>query len=280
MKSRYLLQAVFMFGFLSIAVTVNPSAQDNDVWLQLEPGLDFGAFIAPQPSDVGDSRIRILRIDPVYFRFQLLNASATPTVKRLGAKDWALQYNLVATINASLFQADNKTSVSLMRTKNHVNNSHLSKDKTLLAFDPRDGSLPNVQIVDRDCSNISQILNLYESFVQSIRMISCNGENVWAQQKKRWSTSAIGMDQRGRILFIHVRSPYTTHDLIENLLKLPIELKNAMYTEGGPIAQLYIHSGRYEYEFIGSYSTGSNENDGNSIAWPLPNVVGITRNSK
>lgn len=279
-KPRYIFIVVLVAGVLGVAGVVGPSAQAKEAWLQLEQGLELGTFVSPQPSDVGDSRIRILRIDPAFFSFHLLNASAEPSARRQGAKEWATKHNLVATINASLYQADNKTSVSLMRTGNHVNNGHLSRDKTLLVFDSRNNSLPNVQIVDRDCLDINEILGHYASLVQSIRMISCKGENVWAQQSKRWSTAAIGMDGQGRILFIHVRSPYTTHDLIEILLQLPIGLKSAMYTEGGPVAQLYVHSGEREYEFLGSYSTGSNENDGNTIAWPIPNVVGIARITK
>ena len=131
--------------------------------------------------------------------------------------------------------------------------------------------------MDRDCQSVDHLRNLYHTQVQSIRMISCDGKNVWEQQKKKWSTAAIGMDKMGYILFIHVRSPFTTHDLIDNLLKLPIQLKRAMYVEGGPEAQMYIHSKKHELEYLGSYSTGSNENDSNSVAWPIPNVVGITR---
>lgn len=279
MLSFPLLIILIVIG-VGIAGPADSPAQAKDTWLQLEQGLELGDFVSPQLSEVGDSHIHVLRINPEFFNFHVLNASATPTVKRQGAKEWALQNNLVAAINASLFQADNKTSVSLMRAPKHVNNGHLSKDKTVLAFDPIDSSSPSVQIADRECQDISEILKNYQSVVQSIRMVSCKGENVWAQQNRKWSTAAIGMDRQGRILLIHARSPYTTHDLIDILLQLPIDLKNAMYAEGGPIAQLYVRSGKREYEFLGSYSTGSNENDGNTIAWPLPNVIGITRISK
>ena len=109
------------------------------------------------------------------------------------------------------------------------------------------------------------------------RMIDCNSKNVWEPQKKIWSISAIGMDRDGYILFIHSRSPYSTHDFIDILLKLPIHLKRAMYVEGGPQAQMFFKTKKTEMQFVGSYSTGSNENDRNKIAWPLPNVIGIAR---
>ena len=260
--------------------TKDPSAKSlskQRPWIQLEPGLEFGTFISPEKSSVGDNLIRILKIDPKRFQFRLLNASASSTGKRLSAKQWARKNGMVAAINASMYQADKLTSVSLMKTFGHVNNKWYSKDRALLVFDPEKKSLPQAQILDRDCQSVDQLRKLYHTLIQSIRMISCDGKNVWEQQNKKWSTAAIGMNRTGDILFIHVRSPFSTHDLIDNLLKLPIQLKRAMYVEGGSEAQMYVHSGKNELEFVGSYSTGANETDANSLAWPIPNVVGITR---
>ena len=100
---------------------------------------------------------------------------------------------------------------------------------------------------------------------------------MWAPRKKMWSTAAIGLDSKARIMFIHVRSPYTTHDLINMLLELPINLKQAMYVEGGADAQLYINTGKERHEFIGSYSSGSREHDENTFSHPVPNVLGLMR---
>jgi hypothetical protein len=272
----FIIVALAGFGFLS----QDPAAQNKSKhkpWILLEPGLEFGAFVSPDKSPVGDNLIRILKIDPKRFQFRLMNASASSGGKRLSARKWAQQHGMVAAINASMYQADKLTSVSLMKTFGHVNNNWYSKDRALLVFDPKKKSLPQTQILDRDCQNVDQLRTLYHTLIQSIRMISCEGKNVWEQQNKKWSTAAIGMDQEGDILFIHVRSPFSTHDLIDNLLKLPIQLKRAMYVEGGSEAQMFVHSGKTEMEFVGSYSAGATETDTNSLAWPIPNVVGITR---
>ena len=108
-------------------------------------------------------------------------------------------------------------------------------------------------------------------------MISCTGKNVWKPQARRWSTSAIGIDQHNKVLFIHVRALYSTYDLINILQQLPLNISRAMYTEGGPQAQLYINLGDKEWEFTGSYETNSNETNEDSVSWPLPNVVGISK---
>ena len=245
-------------------------------WQPLEPGLEFATLVSPQPAEIGDSRIRILRIDPAEFELQLLNASATRNGTPQTARQWARQHGLVAATNASLYQTDHRTSVSLMKTRTHTNNARLSKDNAVLAFDRIDEGVAPVQIIDRTCHDFAALRRRYGTLVQSIRMISCSGTNVWHQQPKKWSTAAVAIDERGRVLFIHVRSPYTTHDLINSLLALPLGLQAAMYVEGGPEAQLYVHAGGRELDFVGSHGSKF-AGDINMIALPIPNVIGIRR---
>jgi hypothetical protein len=252
-------------------------ATSGKTWTRLEEGLELGTFTAPSPSDTGDSKIRILRIDPTRFELRLLNASASAGSKPLPPREWSRQYGLVAVINASLYQEDYRSSVSLMRTRGHTNNPRLSKDKAVLAFDPLDAGVPPTQIIDRSCQDFDSLRDRYGTLIQSIRMVSCAGRNVWKQGPDKWSTAAIGMDAQGRVLFIHVRSPYTTHDLIDFLLALPIELRNTMYVEGGPQAQLYVSSAGREVELTGSHAATFLLGDDTVPALPLPNVVGIVR---
>lgn len=273
-----------LFGVLCLAAlaaaAVGASALDAkepEPWLALEPGLDLGEFPSPQPSERGDSIVRVLRIDPARFELRLMNASAPDQGRALTARTWCERGGLVAAINASMYQTDHRTSVSLMRTGSHVNNPRLSKDRAILAFDRLDASLKPVAIIDRDCDDFEAMRDQYGTLVQSIRMISCKKKNVWSQQPRRWSTAAIGVDAQGRILFVHVRSPYSTHDLIDILMALPLRIERALYAEGGPEAQLYVNSGGREHEWVGGYETSNDDRDDNHRAWPVPNVVGIAR---
>ncbi len=260
----------------AVAAGVKPP-EPRTAWRRLEAGLELAEFASPRPSDRGDSIVRALRIEPSRFELRLLNASAEPRGGPLTARAWCARGGLVAAINASMYQADHRTSVSFMRTATHINNPRLSKDRAILAFEPRDPGVPAATIIDGECDDFETLRTKYGTLVQSIRMISCKGENVWSRQARRWSTAAIGTDALGRILFLHVRSPYSTHDLIDILKTLPLGLTRAMYAEGGPEAQLYVKSGAEEHEWVGSYETGLNEEDDNRIAWPVPNVVGIAR---
>jgi len=255
----------------------NAASKSADEWQKLADGLELGIFASPQPAEIGDSKIRILRIDPERYELKLLNASVSKKGRPLSAKQWCRQNGLVAAINASMYQEDFKTSVSYMRTRTHVNNPRLrEKDMTILAFDRLGTGVPEVKIIDRQCEDFRFWKNKYGSLVQSIRMISCTGKNVWLQQAKKYSTVAIGIDTADRVLLIHVGSPYSTHDLINILKTLPLQIARAMYTEGGPQAQLYIKTGAQEYEFVGHSEIDLSNNTNSLFTWPIPNIIGIS----
>lgn len=277
-RRRYLL--VVLLGVVALkGLGARPAREGMPVgpWRRLEPGLELGTFTSPQPSEFGDSRIRVLRIDPTRYQLRLLNASAPGQGATRTAREWCREHGLSAAINASMYREDSRTSVSLMRTREHTNNPRLTKDMAVLAFDRLDRGVPEVQILDRECDDYEILSKRYGTLVQSIRMVSCKGRNVWSQQPRKWSTAALGTDAEGRVLFIHVRSPFSTHDLIEALLGLPIGLKRAMYVEGGPEAQLYVAAGGEELEVVGSYEIGLLQDDDNSRAWHVPNVIGIAK---
>jgi hypothetical protein len=283
LKSATLI-LIFLAGMIPLAVQAAqqapaPAADADSGWQKLAEGLELGVFKAPVPSEIGDSKIRVLRIDPQYFKLRLLNASASKDGQPLSAKEWCRRNGLVAAINASMYQADYKSSVSFMRTKAHINNPRLSKDMAMLAFDRRQADIPPVKIIDRQCDDFDSWDKKYSTVIQSIRMISCTGKNVWMQQPQKWSTAAIGIDDRDRVLFIHVGSPYSTHDLIDILKNLPLKIARAMYSEGGPQAQMYINIGDHEYEFVGNYEIELQGNMKKLISRPVPNVVGISLNN-
>ncbi len=249
----------------------------------------------PVPSTIGDSRLLVLRIDPGHFDLRLLNASATEQKEARSAREWCAAAGLTAAINASMYQTDLLTSVSLMQSAEHVNNGRLTRDRAVLAFDRADSAVPHVDLIDLTCQDFDALRPRYRSLVQSIRMVSCKGENTWKPQEQRASNAAVAVDTPGRVLFLHCRSPYSTHDLIAGLLALPLGIAKAMYTEGGSEAQLYVRSGDVEIERTGLLagglldggqlgaaavpgdSAGGAPAASGSAASPIPNVIGLVR---
>lgn len=253
-----------------------PLAAQESSWQAVDEGLFIGEFDSPQKSEVGDSKITIVKIDPDYYEFKLLSASEYNDSSRT-VRQWAKEYHLTAAINAGMFQEDLITSVGYMKNFDHTNNPHFNSNNTIFVFNPADSTVKPAQIVDRTCQDFESLREKYRSMVQSIRMISCRQENVWTKQPKKWSMVVLGADKENNILFIFTRSPYAVHDFINILLSLPISIYNAMYLEGGPEATLYFSANNIEFEKFGSFETGFIENDFISAAWPIPNVLGIVK---
>ncbi len=246
-------------------------------WSELEPGLELRAFQAPQASPHGDQMIVALRIDPERFAFRLLIADELDE-SRMSAARWAERYDLVAATNAGMFAADAAARpVAFTRADGRTVNPTVRRDNTLFAFAGQQAETPDVRIIDRECDNLDALMPDYPNLLQSIRMISCDGRNVWTQQDRIWSTAALATDSQGRILFVHVRSPYSVHDLIAMLQALPLDIERAMYLEGGPEATVYARTSDVELERYGSFETGFFESDGNGYAWSLPNIIGVVR---
>ena len=247
---------------------------------KVDDGLFVAEFESPHKPKVENSKITIVRIAPKYFSFKLLSASEQRKL-RMTPKEWAQKTGLVSAINAGMYQADGITNVGYMKNFNHVNNPRMNPAyNAVLAFNPIDLSVPEVQIIDRKCQDLDKLRFKYQTLVQNIRIISCKQENVWSRQDKKWSMAVLGTDKSGNVLFVFTRFPYSGHDFANVLLGLPIQIYNAMYLEGGPQASLYFSSGGIEFERVGSYETGLIENDLNLSALPVPNIIGISRKPK
>lgn len=246
-------------------------------WRALEPGLELRAIPATRESAFSDELIVALRIDPARFEFVMLAAHAEDGVRR-SADAWAQRDGLVAATNAGMFEAAPAVRpVGLARAEGVDVNPRVNADNTVFAFDAMDENGQDVRLIDRQCDDFPALQDAYDNLLQSIRMISCDGRNVWTQQPRRWSTAALGVDGEGRVLFIHVRSPYSVHDLIGMLQAAPLDLQRAMYLEGGPEATLFVETETVALERVGSFETGFFESDDNVMAWPLPNVIGVRR---
>ena len=260
-------------GFASLSAS--RAASD---WKTLAPGMDYKYVLAKTPSAVGGSRIFILRMDPNLWQLEPISATQNGESSGHTARQWSQKHNFSAAINAGMFATDIKTHLGYMGSSAHVNNSRVNAYQSVAAFDPRDPkSSPQFRIFDLDSPdvNFAEIQKNYSSAIQNLRLIKRPGTNQWAQQTRLWSEAALGEDDAGRILFIYSRSPFSMHDLNAELLNAGIGLVAAQHLEGGPEAQLYLHVGSVEMELYGSYETSFKENDSNSAAWPVPNILGV-----
>jgi len=248
----------------------------EDSWKKINEGLYVGEFAFPGKSKPNGSGITIVRIDPKGYSFKLLCASEHDKI-RLTPKKWCQRHGLIAATNAGMYQEDGIRNVGYMKNFGHVNNPRLNAVyKAVLAFNPIESTLPEVQIIDLKCQDFEKLRLKYQTLVQNIRMISCRQENVWSKQDKMWSMAVFGIDQNGNALFIFTKTACSGYEFANILLSIPISIRNAMYLEGGREASLYFSANDVEFERIG-FPASLNENDQMSVARPVPNVIGIVK---
>ncbi len=259
------------------AATADSTIAAVGPWRALDVGLDWAELPLSPASAAGDGVVRVLRVDPGRYELKLLMASAPGQGKAFTPREWCRHGRLVAAINAGMFAEDYLTAISLLRSRHHVNNLRLTRHMAVLAFDRRDVGVPPVQILDRELQDVTALSSRYGSLVQSIRMVALDGRNVWQPQVRRWSAAAAGIDTSGRVLLLHVRSPYPMHDLVDMLLDLPLGLRNLMYLEGGAQAQLYVEAGGEEHELAGCYDPEGPAAGREAGPSPIPNVIGVAR---
>lgn len=263
---------MLLFLFLGCLVGMSQTI----AWEKLDEGLHFTEVDSPQKSAIGDSKITILKVDPTHYSFSLVSSKETGEENKT-ARGWAEARKLIAAVNTGMYQTDHQTSVGYMKNYDFVNNGRVNKDNTVIAFNRKDESVPEFQIIDRQCQNWDVLKTKYHSYTQGIRMIDCQQKNRWSQQPKKWSMVVMGADKDGNALMIFSRSPYSVHDFINIIKQLPLNISNAMYLEGGPEASFFLDSNGKTVEKYGSYETGFWENDNNHAAWPIPNVIGIQK---
>jgi len=243
-------------------------------WQTLAPGMEL-RYVTPHGASGSNSAITILRIDPKQWELALLGTSQTGELAGHTAREWCMKGKFTAAINAGMFNTDGKSHIGYMRNGEYVNSSKRNSYQSVAAFNPHDGGTAAFRIFDLDAPGVSfeGILKDYGAVVQNLRLIKRAGVNAWPSQDKKWSEAALAEDDRGRILFIFLREPFSMHDLNQELLGAGIGIVAAQHLEGGPEAQLYFRAGGVEKEMFGSYGVSLQMNGENTIPWPIPNVL-------
>ena len=266
-------------AILSMVLHPDVTLSGDDSWKKVDEGLYIGEFAPPGELKINNSGITIVKINPGVYSFKLLCASEHGKTK-MTVKQWCREHNLISAINAGMYQEDGIRNVGYMKNFGHTNNPRLNNTyKAVLAFNPIELTLPEIQIIDLKCQEFEKLRGKYQTLVQNIRMISCQQENVWRKQDKAWGLAVLGMDKKGNALFIFTESRYSGYEFANILLSLPISIYNAMYLEGGQEANLYFSGKGIEFERIGR--PASLNEDGNiPVARSIPNIIGIVKKLK
>ena len=244
----------------------------SGAWDTLADGLEVARLDGPE-----DATVTVVRIVPARYRFSLLSAKLESRTPAPTIAEWVEQHEATGAINASMYQADNLTSVGFMREGRRVNNRGWTRDKAVFVAEPLRAGRPLARLLDRTCEDAPGIARGYGLVVQSIRMVDCRGRNVWAAKDERWSVAAVGLDDSGRVLFVHCRQPVRAHDLVAALLSMPLGLRRLMYVEGGPQAALHVRvGGRTVVSEVGRPQEGGLLAEAARVFVPLPNAIAFS----
>lgn len=225
---------------------------------------------------LGDRCLTVVRVDPARYRFRLL--TALPGGAARTAPAWAAQAQLTGVVNASMYHADLRSTGLLIRDGVVHTGDDNPRFGGFMAFDPVDPGSPPVAFAGRTCPgfDLAALRKQYRSIVQNYRLLDCDGRAIPWRDEKTYSAAAIGMDRDGRVVFLHARTPTSMTRFAEVIAAPGAGVRAALYVEGGPEASVYVSSGAFTLEQVGSYETGFNENDDNRHFWDLPNVLGFS----
>ncbi|MDD2412736.1 MAG: phosphodiester glycosidase family protein [Bacteroidales bacterium] len=247
-------------------------------WNQLDKGIWYSEYKAIRTSNISDSKISVIKIDPSNYNFELKIASQVDSPFRT-LPEWCEKESYIFGINAGMYSLANRfTATGFMRNGDYINNP-VFKDafNALLAFNPKSSSFPKVRIIDLINEKYEDYKSEYQCYVQSIRLIDNNGKAIYWSEKSKLSCSMtlLAIDKKGNILFLFTRSPYKPNDMIDFMLLSDLQIKTAMYLEGGPEASFYINLPDTAFGKFGSYVSQTYPTDKNSEFRKMPNIIGV-----
>ncbi len=238
----------------------------SEVWTELEGGLELARFDSRTLVSESWGDLVVLRVDPAVFDLKIVAASQQADDRNRDIREWSEDFELIAAINAGMYQADKKTHVGFCLVDGEVVSRFANKYRSAAAFGPVDESDPPFRIFDLDEVSLGDVKKRYRNVVQNLRLIKRSGKNRWEQSKDRWREAALGEDSQGRALLISCRKSLSMHDFNEILLALPLGLECAQHLEGSGTARFWLNHPAYgEWKEPGY--PGPN----------LPIILGVTR---
>jgi hypothetical protein len=267
---------LFMTSLLLISFSLNANLDARFRTIDSSTGLEWGEFDMADGQASRDDTINVLRLDPQYYEFALLTASEYDLPAQT-LKEWCKKFGYEIAFNAGMYAEDNKTTIGYCKNYDHIINPWLNRHKAVLAFNPNDTESVPVRIINRSCEDFDSLKVNYNTFLQSIRMLGCNGGNTWNPSQEKHSILALAEDSAGRVLILFSQPPISVHDFIDRVIDLKLGITDMMYLEGSFQAGLVINTSNFRrlvYGVIEDLWPIKISSDGRI---PLPNVIAVRK---
>ena len=217
--------------------------------------------------------ITIIKVDLTYYNIKLLCASENGDLPRT-LLEWSKEFKLTCAVNASMFRQDKPLlSTGYMKHFEHKNNTIINPAySSFLLFNPKNPGQPVLRFLDMEQHiDWKSIIESYNTVIQNYRMISDGIRVGWEENKKSHNMAALGMDSRGKVLFIHSSILASPRYLIDMLLSIPLNIVNLTYLDGGSHSALFCSVSEELTFHEPDYTATSTIR--------LPNVIGVVSNN-
>ncbi len=276
---------------ISNSLDNSQSSLSHSTWQLLDSGLEYLHLIQNYTSNSDNTNtfsIHFLKIDPNLYNIELYGNFLEKKNTQYTLVDWCENKNLLASINASMYLPDSRTSTAYMRLGNQVNNNRITeKMGGFFLSKPLSNAIAESDIITKNTFNWQNLLENYSIVVQNFQIIgNFNTKNqqaslLWQNDKNRISISAIGKDIEGKIYFIFSEKQSSVHEFGKYLLSLAdketssnhkIVFETVLYTEGGSEAGIAINTKKLSKFFSGLSIH-------NLLSFPryIPNILGVTK---
>ncbi|MGQ9845963.1 MAG: hypothetical protein ACUVQP_00465 [Bacteroidales bacterium] len=276
---------LFLLLFLSCSAGTNKSKNHiyypkKIEWKELFTGLYYSEIKNPYHSKISDNIITLVKANPQLLDVDIYSNTSFDSIKRT-AINWSEDFDLNVVVNAGMYNLNNTSlAEGYLKSQNKINNGRIKENFKMFAFfKPINNDLKPFDLIDAEYESVQNFIDKYESGFQSIRMIDCNGNQViWKPKRTIYSSMCVlANDIQNNLIIAFTRSPMSANQMSALLLHLPLNIRSAMYLEGGPEACLYIKTPDTVISKKGSYVSLTFPTDTNTRYWQLPNVIGIKK---
>lgn len=234
-------------------------------WHKIEPGFDVADLDALVDGRVVD-RIRLARIDPALFRFEVKTAFHGDTT----LDDWMDRSHPVMVVNGSYSDRHGRAATPLIG--DGVLQGPGNYDAKAGAFTSRLGS---ASVLDLRSANYRVAFAGASDAMVSFPLLIADGQ-THVEHPSRWlaNRSFVGQDRLGHIVTGTTDDAFFTLDRFARfLLRPPLDLTTALNLDGGPVASQGVSLNGFERRIYGRWEAQVQADQIRPLVWPYGSIA-------
>ncbi len=257
-------------------------------WRKLKPGLEIASLDVLFRGQISD-RIKLARIDPKRYQFQIHNDPSLRTIEQ-----WQEDLGSLVVVNGSFYTQEPYGYPDIPMILNGVPKGPIRYTSSHGAFlaEPAQSGKPYVKMLDfKGKKKVELEKEGYKTATASYPTLIDFEGRVRAARNPRWRANRtfVALDRENKVLLGNTQGGFFSLNRLGHFLKATPELRltYALNLDGGPPSCMVINAGDFRYVHYGVWetndSTGQEElywNENNSSKWEIPIVISVTERQK